>query len=402
MPRPGRGRRPPARQSGPAPVPGQRSHRPAGRSPPGRRSSRWHRGGRSSRGPAGPGGASPACGGTGGSGSIAARSASTRSDRARPDRADHPRGSPAASQSVNWALKSAGEVNCAAGHERGLEEPVAPLHDAFRLRVPGPQLHDPGRQRPGERRHPVRQLAARGRSRTRCPRSAAAAPAPAAWISSHDPSSRSSVLRVGIIRPVMNRECAAVITSTGSSAVLPSSSGIRAGGNHRSHCAASPGSQVSRSAGSGRRCSGRSRRTLSRNHVIDPSQPTRSASTVAGISGCSSSSARTRASNGENDVSRRPALILRRHIRRHRPRHRRPADTQLAGRPAAAEPHPPPAAGSAPNPPQRSPTQSVWVASFSSVAMASFSSVADTWASMPSTSRATTCCTTCASPEKVT
>jgi hypothetical protein len=76
---------------------------------------------------------------------------------------------------------------------------------------------------------------------------------PSARISSHDPSSRSSVVRVGIIRPVVNRECAAVITSTGSSGVLPSSSGIRPGGNHRSHCAASPGAQVSRSAGSGRR-----------------------------------------------------------------------------------------------------------------------------------------------------
>jgi len=29
---------------------------------------------------------------------------------------------------------------------------------------------------------------------------------PSSWISAHDPSSRSAVLRVGIIRPVMNRE----------------------------------------------------------------------------------------------------------------------------------------------------------------------------------------------------
>jgi hypothetical protein len=36
--------------------------------------------------------------------------------------------------------------------------------------------------------------------------------------------------------------------------------------------------------------------------VIDPVQPTRSAITVAGISGCSASSARTRDSNGVNDV----------------------------------------------------------------------------------------------------
>ena len=108
---------------------------------------------------------------------------------------------------------------------------------------------------------------------------------PSCWISSQEPSSRSSVFRVGIIRPVMNRECAAVITSTGSSLAVPSSSGIFRGGNHKSHCAASPGAQVSRSAGSIGRCSGRSRFTFSLNHRIDPAQPTRSASTVAGISG---------------------------------------------------------------------------------------------------------------------
>lgn len=125
---------------------------------------------------------------------------------------------------------------------------------------------------------------------------------PSCWINSHDPSNRSSVLRVGIIRPVMNLECAAVITSTGSTAVDPSSSGIRLGGNHRSHCAASPASQISRSAGSGRRCSCRRRLTFSRNQVIDPCHSTLSAITVAGISGSPSSSARTRASNGVNDV----------------------------------------------------------------------------------------------------
>ena len=37
--------------------------------------------------------------------------------------------------------------------------------------------------------------------------------------------------------------------------------------------------------------------------MIEPDQPTRSASTVAGISGCSASNARTRSSNGVNDVN---------------------------------------------------------------------------------------------------
>jgi len=107
---------------------------------------------------------------------------------------------------------------------------------------------------------------------------------------------------VGIICPTMNRECAAVITMTGNNVLEPSSSGIFLGGNHRSHCAASPGSQVNRSEGSTGVCSGRNLRTLSRNHVIEPVQPTRSAITVAGISGVSLSSWRTSGSNGVNDV----------------------------------------------------------------------------------------------------
>ena len=109
-------------------------------------------------------------------------------------------------------------------------------------------------------------------------------------------------MRVGIILPVMNLECAAVITNTGNSRVVPSSSGILRGGNHRSHCAASPGSQTNRSAGSILRCSGRSGFTFCRNHVIDPVHPTRSARTVADKSGSPSSSDRTLCSNGVNDV----------------------------------------------------------------------------------------------------
>jgi hypothetical protein len=108
---------------------------------------------------------------------------------------------------------------------------------------------------------------------------------------------------VGTIRPQIKRECAATTTSTGNSAVVPSSSGIRFGGNHKSHCAASPGAHTSRSAGSGRRSSGRSRATFSRNHDGEPDQPTRSAITVAGMSGNSASNVDTRSSNGVNDVA---------------------------------------------------------------------------------------------------
>jgi len=50
--------------------------------------------------------------------------------------------------------------------------------------------------------------------------------------------------------------------------------------------------------------------TLSRNHRIDPVHPTRSASTVAGMSGVSASNARTRNSNGVNDVGDGPRTYL--------------------------------------------------------------------------------------------
>ena len=111
------------------------------------------------------------------------------------------------------------------------------------------------------------------------------------WVSSaHIPNSRSVVVRVGIITANMNLEYAQVITSTGTNDAVPSSSGILYRGNHKSHCAGSPGSHVNRSHGSTGVCCGRSRRTVSRNQVIDPVQPTRSASTVAGMSGVPSKS----------------------------------------------------------------------------------------------------------------
>lgn len=52
-----------------------------------------------------------------------------------------------------------------------------------------------------------------------------------------------------------------------------------------------------------RRCSGRNLATFSLNQVIDPVQPTRSASTVAGMSGVAASRAFTRGSTTTNDVS---------------------------------------------------------------------------------------------------
>lgn len=126
---------------------------------------------------------------------------------------------------------------------------------------------------------------------------------PSWWSNCHMPSSRSSVALVGIIRPRVNRENAAVITRTGNRVLVPFSSMILLGGNHRSHWAASPASHVSRSAGSTGRCSGRSRATFSRNQDTEPVQPTRSASTDAGMSGNSDNNSRTLGSNTANDVS---------------------------------------------------------------------------------------------------
>ena len=114
--------------------------------------------------------------------------------------------------------------------------------------------------------------------------------------------------------------------------------------------------------------------------MTDPSQPTRSAITVAGISGYSASSARTRGSNGENDVG----AAFRSYFGGTSDATARPPSTcryQVPAPPAAAEPRPPPTAGSAPNPPQRSPIQSVWVASFSTIVIALPSSAADIEAS---------------------
>ena len=127
--------------------------------------------------------------------------------------------------------------------------------------------------------------------------------APKPCNSSHIPSNRSVVVRVGRILAMVNLEYAAVITNTGRSGDDPSSRGIAAGGNHKSHWITSPASHTNLSAGSTRRYSGRMLRTFSRNQDSDPTQPTRSANTTAGISGSSSNIARTRGSKGVNDVS---------------------------------------------------------------------------------------------------
>lgn len=66
--------------------------------------------------------------------------------------------------------------------------------------------------------------------------------APRPSISSNIPASRSPVVRDGIIRAMMNRECEQTITSTGNTRSLPGPQGILASGNTRSHWIWSPGS----------------------------------------------------------------------------------------------------------------------------------------------------------------
>ena len=128
--------------------------------------------------------------------------------------------------------------------------------------------------------------------------------------------------------------------------------------NHRSHCAASPGSHVSRSAGSTGRCSGRSRRTLSRNQVIDPVHPTRSAITVAGMSGVAIELPHQRLER-RNAAAPPPARTS---VAGPKPTPARPSTYRSPNpvRPDAAEHRPRPAAKSEPNPPLRYPYCSGW------------------------------------------
>ena len=117
--------------------------------------------------------------------------------------------------------------------------------------------------------------------------------APASCSSDHIPPSRSKVVRVGSILAWMYPENALVITNTGGLPSCPCPSGSGSCGNHKSHCIAWPGSWTSRSTGSAGIYSGRSPRTLSRNKDAEPVQPTRSASTEAGIVGVCTNKART-------------------------------------------------------------------------------------------------------------
>ncbi len=174
----------------------------------------------------------PSCSTAGGSGSIAALSAcSASTGRVLVVRTT--RVFAMASQSVNWSLKSAGESKCRPGMNEVSNQPLrrstTPLDSGSRGASSTTLVASvPANTAAGSvsfRRPIPDSLSQISRRGTR-----------PSWVnSSHEPSSRSSVLRVGIIRASMNREYAHVITSTGSNARDPSSSRILRGGNHRSH-----------------------------------------------------------------------------------------------------------------------------------------------------------------------
>lgn len=100
------------------------------------------------------------------------------------------------------------------------------------------------------------------------------------------------------MRACTKPEFALVITNTGGLSSCPCPNGRGWCGNHRSHCTVLPGSCTSRSAGA---YSGLIAATLARNNDVDPVQPTRSANTVAGIRGVTTSKRRTSFSNASKE-----------------------------------------------------------------------------------------------------
>ena len=148
-------------------------------------------------------------------------------------------------------------------------------------------------------------------------------------------------LRVGIICPVTNREWVAVTTNTGNGFTVPSSSRILRGGNHKSHYAASPGAQTSRSAGvTGRSSSAAASRSPEPSVRSSPvtTRPAPSPACLGSVPTRTVPAARTQCVR-ERCRPRRPLMPRRRH-RTHGLDHRRPQDPQPAiravGTPSAA------------------------------------------------------------------
>ena len=120
-----------------------------------------------------------------------------------------------------WPTSLGGEMRASAGrthlratvhaHERGLEEPIAALHDALGLRIPRRQQLDRARQRAREHRGRSGEFASSDPGFVVPQQPTRTAPS---WVNnSHIPNNRSSLLRVGIITASVNLENAHVITS---------------------------------------------------------------------------------------------------------------------------------------------------------------------------------------------
>ena len=260
-------------------------------------------------------------------------------DRAGLDRAHHPPVRPVEPVGeLGVEVGRRGEA--AAGHERGLEEPVAPLDHTLGLRVVRLELMHawwPTCRR--TRRHP-----AASRPRRPMPDSLSQisrrGTRPSCSISAHDPNSRSGGLarrdHPAADEPRVRRRRSPAPATTPSCRPRAGSASAGTTGRTAPHHPAptsagppDPGGDAPDAAGP--RCRG----TTS----VDPVQPTRSASTVAGMSGISASNARTRASNGVNDVGSTGARsYFGGAVRGHRLDHRVPRDPQPLSDPRLRHP----------------------------------------------------------------
>ena len=223
------------------------------------------------------------------------------------------------------------------GQERGLEEPVAPLDQPLELRVPRRRQPDPTPRVPANAAASHRQLA-------RCRRSRPPGPTPASVDTRPTPPIRSPTSRPGCPRPAgdgiitasVNREYPHVITSTGSTrSCARRRPGSGLGGNHRSHCAISPGAYSTRSTGSGGTNNGRSsahpvlqhRQRLRSSRSAPRSPSPASSGTRANNARICGSNASTADPCGARSIPRRP---VRRQRRPHRvPRHPQPPSDLL-------------------------------------------------------------------------
>ena len=276
------------------------------------------------------------------------------------------------SQSANWSLKSAGEVEPAAGHERGLRDSRCPARRS--PWTPGHRVSAAPAwcaSVPMNAGHPDRSARPRADAGLVVPEQPSRHRAELPDSSCHIPANRSSVWRVGIITAVMNRE---IRGHHHQHRQQPQPGRSRAGSSpagttDRTAPLARPMHQPIRRIGRGVLGPHPPRRSPGTT-MIDPVQPTRSAITVAGICGYSASNARIRGSNALNaDDATGARSYFGGPSRGQRLGHRVSRDSPSCRAIARCDnPRCDADAGSTPSLPKRSPIQSDWVAYFSTVA----------------------------------